>query len=586
MSLAETQFPGGIWCVDFEFHPLNGREGNPPVPLCLVAHELASGRIVRVWREELFAMSHPPFPVDASALLVGFYASAEISCFLALNWPLPRNVLDLYVEFRWMTNGKPRPCGNSLLGAMAYFGLAHLAAAEKEELRALILSCGPWNDAEKQAILDYCASDVRALVALFPALVASGLDWPRALLRGRYVAAVAAIERRGIPMDVDTLDRLKARWQVIQQGLIQRLDRDYGVYDGMSFRSDRFKHYLARAGIPWPLTAHGHLCLDDNTFRDMSRSYPRLQPLRELRMALSQMRLADLPVGDDGRNRCLLSIFQSKTSRNQPSNARFIFGPSVWLRGLIKPTPGYGLAYLDWNQQEFGIAAALSRDPFMRAAYQSGDPYLEFARQAGAVPPDATRKSHGTEREQFKQCVLAVQYGMGAESLALRLGQPTAKGRQLLALHRHTYRQFWRWTEGILNEALLRGRLWTAYGWQLFATDQPNARSLGNYPMQANGAEMLRLACIRLIEDGIQVCAPIHDALLIEAPLAELDDAIRHTQNVMRWASAMVLDGFELTSDAKRITYPHRYADERGIVMWNAVMLELGCPERCIQPES
>jgi len=66
---------------------------------------------------------------------------------------------------------------------------------------------------------------------------------------------------------------------------------------------------------------------------------------------------------------------------------------------------GSGLPGL-W-QQEFGIAAALSRDPNMMAAYASGDPYLAFAKQCGAAPADATKQSHKAVREQFKACVLA-----------------------------------------------------------------------------------------------------------------------------------------------------------------------------------
>ena len=54
--------------------------------------------------------------------------------------------------------------------------------------------------------------------------------------------------------------------------------------------------------------------------------------------------------------------------------------------------------------------------PRMMEAYTSGDPYLEFAKQAGAVPSDATKESHRNEREQFKACVLAVQYGVGEAS--------------------------------------------------------------------------------------------------------------------------------------------------------------------------
>jgi DNA polymerase-1 len=53
---------------------------------------------------------------------------------------------------------------------------------------------------------------------------------------------------------------------------------------------------------------------------------------------------------------------------------------------LIQPPPGCGIAYIDWQQQEFGIAAALSGDPLMLAAYRSGDPYLKVARQSGRFP--------------------------------------------------------------------------------------------------------------------------------------------------------------------------------------------------------
>jgi hypothetical protein len=160
--------------------------------------------------------------------------------------------------------------------------------------------------------------------------------------------------------------------------------------------------------------------------------------------AIGAIDLGNHAVGKDGRNRTILSAFRSRTGRNQPSNTKYIFGPSVWLRGLIKPPPGHGVAYIDWSQQEFGIAAALSGDPAMAAAYRSGEPYLTFGKQAGAIPADATKATHKAPRELFKQCVLAVQYGMEAESLALRIGQPTIVARDLLAAHHETYRQFWR----------------------------------------------------------------------------------------------------------------------------------------------
>lgn len=572
-------FSGGVWLVDFEFHPAHGREGNHPVPVCMVAREAVTGSTLRVWGNDLRRLSSAPFPTDATALFVAYYASAEISCFLTLGWPSPFNVLDLFIAFRRQTNGKHIPAGNGLLGALAYFGLDSLAADEKDAMRHLVLRGGPWEVAEQQAILDYCEADVLALAKLLPAM-RDQIDWPRALLQGRYAAAVAHIERHGTPLDTVALSALRTGWQGIQHSLIAAVDADFGVYDGTTFRLARFEQYLNAQSISWPRLSSGGLDLQDDTFKDMASTYQQLGPLRELRSALSQMRLSDLTVGDDGRNRCMLSMFRSKTGRNQPSNTRFIFGPSVWLRGLIRPPAGYGLAYVDWSQQEFGIAAALSGDEAMLQAYATGDPYLAFALQVGAVPPGATKHTHSGVRDQFKACVLAVQYGMGAESLAYRINQPTARARQLLDLHRRTFRRFWAWSEGALHQALLGGRLWTAFGWQIFTNDTPNGRSLCNFPMQSNGAEMLRLACIRLIADGVRICAPVHDALLIEAPLGELDNVVVHTQAVMRAASAAVLGGFMLESDAKIVRAPGRYMDKRGVRMWNHVMDELGLADR------
>jgi hypothetical protein len=119
---------------------------------------------------------------------------------------------------------------------------------------------------------------------------------------------------------------------------------------------------------------------------------------------------------------------------------------------------------------------------------------------------------------------------------------------------------------------MLTGLLGTVFGWNIHVGPNINPRTLRNFPMQANGAEMLRLACCLATERGINVCAPVHDALLIEAPLADLDAAVHLTQAAMAEASRIVLGGHELRSDAKVFRYPDRFSDERGMQMWNAVL--------------
>ena len=111
----------------------------------------------------------------------------------------------------------------------------------------------------------------------------------------------------------------------------------------------------------------------------------------------------------------------------------------------------------------------------------------------------------------------------------------------------------------------------SVFGWRIRVGSDANPRMLRNFPLQANGAEMLRLACCLATEAGIRVCFPLHDALLIEAPLAELDHAIQATQQHMAEASRIVLDGFALRADVKTVLHPERYRDPRGAVVWSAL---------------
>lgn len=556
-----------IWSVDFEF---SAPPGGRPVPHTLVAHELISGQKLRVGERELRTMAQPPYDVGTDSLFAAYYASAEIGCHLALSWPVPANILDLFVEFRNLTNGRYLPCGNGLLGALTHFGLSGIEVSEKSSMRALALRGGPYSADEQAYLLEYCESDVVALNKLLAKMNPS-LDLERALLRGRYMAAAARMEYAGVPIDLERLAELREHWNEIKNRLIRRVDEEFGVYEGTTFKVGRWARFLSARGIAWPQLETGALALDDDTFRKMAQLYPLIEPIRQLRVALSGMRLADLAVGSDGRNRCLLSAYQARTSRNQPSNSKFIFGTSAWMRSLIKPEHGYGLAYLDWAQQEFGIAAALSCDPTMMSAYESGDPYLAFAKQAGAIPPDGTKASHGLIREQFKQCVLAVQYGMGDTGLAQRIGQPTIVGRNLIRLHHQTYPDFWRWSDHAIDYAMVYGRLHTVFGWTIHVGADANPRSLRNFPMQANGAEMLRLACCYATEQGIEVCAPVHDAILIHSPLGRLEQDVEAAQEAMAQASVAVLGGFRLRADAKLVRYPDRYRDERGVRMWDTV---------------
>lgn len=552
-----------IWAVDFEFL---SPPGSPPTPICYVAREVHSGKTIKKW---LNGDQSPEYSTDADALFVAYFASAELGCHISLQWPRPRNIVDLYVEFRNQTNGTSHlPAGRSLLGACTYYGLPSGDATYKDSMRDRILQGPPFTDEEKTNILNYCEKDVLMTDSLFHAMK-DGIDLQRALLRGRYMWAVAQMETFGIPLNMEALTLLRTSWDSIKGKLIEKVDENFHVYEGSVFKTQKFLDYLTRNNVPWELTPTGLPRLDDDFFKEQAKTFPALKPLQELRYSLGQLKLNDLQVGPDGRNRALLSPFGTITGRNTPSSSRFIFGNAVWLRNLIKPAEGMALAYIDYEQQEIAIAAALSGDPRLKEAILSGDPYISFAKQAGVVPADATKKTHPDIRERFKTCMLGINYGMHAESFARRAGLPFVEAKALYRMHHTLFRVYWDWVTSFMDSGQLLGEVSTRYGWRML-TRERKARTLQNWPMQAHGAEILRLAVCLCLENGVRVIAPVHDALLIEAPAGGIEKEVWKAQWLMTEASRYVID-FPISTEAKIIRHPDHYTDPRGDLMWRAV---------------
>src|SRR5690242_16712162 len=240
-----------IWSVDFEFQQ-PGDNSERPWPLCMVARELRSRRELRLWRDELLKLRTAPLDVGPRSLMVAYAAAAEAACFLALGWPLPQNVLDLYAEHLLDVNGLGfSPKLNSLMAVMERHRLPSMSAMRKEAMRAKIIHQTAWSADEAREILAYCADDVDAGERLLRAMAAKGLiDWPRAIWRGNYMAATAHIAHHGIPVDADLYCQLVERWDSMQRTLIERVDANYGIFVGDSFNRKKFAAYLARNGIP------------------------------------------------------------------------------------------------------------------------------------------------------------------------------------------------------------------------------------------------------------------------------------------------------------------------------------------------
>jgi DNA polymerase family A len=573
-----------IWCVDTEYYPgpgraNGGRDGDFITPLCLVAYEMRSGRTVRQWQDEFGRF--PPYRLDADALIIGYMISAEFGTHIALGWGEPARALDPYVEFRHYANdgaakAEDRDKGfYSIAGALRYFCEDEIDVTHKKDMRDRILQGPPFTDAEQRDILEYCESDVQALARLLPHIVPTIRSLPHALFRAKFQWVMAQAEHRGVPMDLPTLSQISSNWDGMRFDLVTEMDRSFGIYEIENgrphWRKENFKAYLRRNGMSWPRYEDGTLDETDQTFREMEGKYPAIGPLRELRYSLSKLRLNDLQVGSDGRNRALLGAYGTKTGRNAPSNSKFVFGPAKWIRFLITPPPGSVLIHRDYCQQEVRIAAVVSGDAALLEACESGDVYLGIATQLGFISENMSPAELKAVRTLFKTVVLGIQYGLGAFSLAVRTGISLYEAGEILARLRARFRVFEDWTQRVADRAGLDLEIRTPLGWVMQCPPGINPRTVRNFPIQSTGGEILHVACVLAERRGIRIVAPVHDAIMVEAPLEQAEDVSVALDRVMRDAASIVLRGYELPTDVQMVRPGQRYFDDRGEAMWHTV---------------
>lgn len=211
----------------------------------------------------------------------------------------------------------------------------------------------------------------------------------------------------------------------------------------------------------------------------------------------------------------IVDIFGSITSRiylKDPS----IQNISKKYRLLLKPNHGRKFIYIDYDQYEVGIMAALSKDQELADLYAQPDMYEAIAVQLF---------SKEGKRKDAKKLFLSYSYGMKTKSLidaAYALGAERAKAKLVFK----KFNQFEAWKETIQKTFLANKKIGTVLGNYLRIShenetlSEQEKRVAVSQVVQGTASLIFKRTLIEVskIPDA-QIILPMHDAILLEVPV-------------------------------------------------------------------
>ena len=576
LNYIENQFEK-VLAVDTEFL-FDTTKTIPEKVICFVYSDIFTGEVTRKW---VYGKTDytPHFDYE-NVLLVTYNATAEIGSYLKNLHGRPRNIWDAYIETSRLY--KPMRMGKgalTLLTTAENYGIEdRLTVVEKERNLDLILRRNEFSSlpfdytlTEQKQILDYCQSDTEILRQLFIKQVLdietkldlkTEEDFERELWqiqnRGYAIGCVSLVERNGIPVDTKLISMFNEAWPKVKDNLIRKINKDIDVFtDDLVFNHKKFDELIIRNKLThrWQRMKSGHFTTNKKVIKNHLDNED-IKKFNEIRTFQNMTKLTSYSPGQDGRVRTSINMFGTVTGRASPSSARYPFSASKWARNFIKPSYGSYLVYIDYTSQEPGIMGYLSNDDNLIKAYQSGDIYIHTAKLFNYLPENAVRDKKNKEREDirnlFKVLYLANSYGQGPRAVAEALRCTENHAKFLQKKYREIYHKYFTWIEGFIEAGLHKKYLTTIYGWQrhikdLFQTKDGKRtdirRSLLNWPIQSHGAEILRKALIDLTDDNFEVCALVHDAVLIQIPIPEFKQRLEEAKQIMVNASVDVVGG-------------------------------------------
>ena len=417
---------------------------------------------------------------------------------------------------------------------------------------------------------EYAAEDVdvtlRLWRALKPRLAGESMTTVYETLERPLVVPLARMERRGVAIDREILSRLSGEFA---QGMA-RLEAEIHAMVGAPFNLGSPKQLgdilFGQMGLPGAKkTATGAWSTSANVLDDLAAEGHQL-PARILewrQIAKLKSTYTDaLPGFVNPATRrvhtsyALAATTTGRLSSSEPNlqNIPVRNEEGRKIRRAFVAGPGHALISADYSQIELRLLAHIADIGPLKKAFADGlDIHAMTASEMFGVP---VKDMPGEVRRRAKAINFGIIYGISAFGLANQLGIPREEAGAYIRKYFERFPGIRNYMEATKKAARADGYVRTIFGrkchFPRINASNPSERAFNeraaiNAPIQGSAADIIRRAMIRM-DDALgaarldaQMLLQVHDELVFEAPLNEVEASIKVIEKVMVEAPAPAL---------------------------------------------
>jgi DNA polymerase-1 len=418
-----------------------------------------------------------------------------------------------------------------------------------------------------EALMAWAGAGAEAVGRLAPELVHEaqvlGLSKLYDELELPLVPVLTKLEQRGICLDLAALQEISSQVDAQCEAMLAQVYRHAGHEFNVGSPAqlahvlyEELKLPVLRKNKTGPSTDH-------EVLEKLAEEHPLPQAIIDYRTVdkLKSTYLDTLPllIGADGRVRTTVHQAAAATGRLSSTNPNLQNIPvrtelGRQIRRAFVAREGWALVSADYSQVELRILAHVSQDEGLIAAFAEGaDVHARTAAEVFGVP---LAEVTGDQRRVAKMVNYGIAYGLSAHGLSTRLNLPVAEAQGIITRYFERFPGIAGYISGTVEKARRQGYVESLFGRRRYMPDlvsRNRAVAMGaeraaiNMPIQGTAADLVKRAMLvldrRLEAEGFEgrMLLQVHDELLFEAPLGEVERLSAVAREVMAQAGALVV---------------------------------------------